>query len=186
MMAEAKSRLDEARQSYKSINRRDGLIGDFRVGIRDYRSSKKDVERHTILLRWILGQVPLVEAELKESEAAETGPDATHGTKRRLGRDEKVSTDRIPKRQRWSDQAMPSSGTTLQVKEKSGCGLHKDRVDDVPPPKGARFDNRSSNPRQDEHSGANQPPTKRTVLKSKVSNKHSLRSIRAPQPVVIP
>jgi hypothetical protein len=97
---------------------------DFVNATRDYRSAKKDAERHTILLRWILEQVPLVEAELKESEAAESRPITARGTKRKLGHDQdKVSKDRNPKRPRRNDQAIPSGSiTTAQQAKKRNPG----------------------------------------------------------------
>jgi hypothetical protein len=185
MLAEAQSRLDTARDSHKSIKQRGDLIGNFREGTRNYRRAKKDVERHNILLRWIPEPVPLVEAELKESEAAGRSS-AARGMKRRRRRDQdEVSKDRVPKMQRRHEEAIPSGGATLQVKEKSSRGRHKDTADDEPPPKRSRFGNRSLNPQQDGYCGADEPPPKRTVSKSnKVLNKRPLRSAGAPQSLV--
>ncbi|GAB1312196.1 hypothetical protein MFIFM68171_02406 [Madurella fahalii] len=60
-----------AEETWKSTKRRGDLITGFIRGIRDYRITKDDVHRQGILLQWILKQVPLVEAELNESKAAE-------------------------------------------------------------------------------------------------------------------
>jgi hypothetical protein len=184
MLAEAQSRLDTARDSHKSIKQRGDLIGDFREGTKNYRRAKKDAERHNILLRWILEQVPLVEAELKESEEARRSS-AARGTKRRCRRDQdEASKDRVPKRQRRNDEAIPSGGDT-QVKEKSRRGRHKDTADDEQPPKRSRFGNRSLHPQQDRYCGVDELPTKRTMTKSnKVPNKRPLRSAGAPKSLV--
>ena len=107
MLTEAQSRLDAAQASLKSIKRRGDLITDFICGTWDYKTAEKDAEHHSILVQWILEQLPLVEAELKASKTAEGGSDAERGTKRRLTRhqDDEPSSDRSPKKQRGNDQS---------------------------------------------------------------------------------
>ncbi|KAK3935219.1 hypothetical protein QBC46DRAFT_358433 [Diplogelasinospora grovesii] len=81
--------LDEvtARLLDVSLKSRSYLITEFVRGTWDYQGAKGDVERHSILLRWILEQVPLVEAELNESKASKGNSHTRHGTKRRLVRE---------------------------------------------------------------------------------------------------
>ena len=120
MIAKAQSRVDAAQESLRAIKRRGDLITDFIRGQFDYRDAKRDVERHSILLRWIREQVPLIEAELKESEAAEGSSHAERGTKRRLG------------------------AATSQGGEKSKRVRFDDH--DGPPPKRPRNDSQDSSP----------------------------------------
>ena len=68
LMIAAKIRLDSAKAALKLIRRRNGLVDKFHVNLRQYKIMKKDSERHEILLRWILDQVPLIETELNKTE----------------------------------------------------------------------------------------------------------------------
>ncbi|KAI8958177.1 hypothetical protein F5Y11DRAFT_50777 [Daldinia sp. FL1419] len=69
-LGEAHSRLIRARQTLKATKRRGDLITEFIRGTRPYQGEKENIYRHSILLQWILAQVPLIEAELQESKAA--------------------------------------------------------------------------------------------------------------------
>jgi hypothetical protein len=66
---------------------------------------KEDADRHSAKLRWILEQVPLVEAELRESKV-KGGSHTGHRTKRRLGQiqDYEVTGDRGHQKRRRSNQ----------------------------------------------------------------------------------
>jgi hypothetical protein len=79
----AQSRLDVAKEFLESIKRRNDLTTDFKRAARNYLIAKEDVDQHNAKLRWILEQVPLVEAELRESETAEGGSHTRRSTKRR-------------------------------------------------------------------------------------------------------
>jgi hypothetical protein len=140
-LAAAQSTLDTAKESLKSIKRRNDLITDFIRGTRNYQISKKNADRHNILLRWILEQVPLVEAE--------GSSDAGRGTKRRLRRDQdEVTRDRSPKKQKRNDQISPLSDgsvtSTAQTKEISKLG-RRDDTGDERPSKRFRNDGQDSN-----------------------------------------
>jgi hypothetical protein len=58
----AKRHLGRSRQGH--------LITECITGTWDYETAKTDIERHGVLLQWVLEQVPLIEAELSESRAA--------------------------------------------------------------------------------------------------------------------
>ncbi|KAF2271533.1 uncharacterized protein EI97DRAFT_462771 [Westerdykella ornata] len=60
----ARSQLEAAQAEYESIKRRIDCIGRFHRRTREYQIAKRDAERHELLLRWMLEQVPLIEAEL--------------------------------------------------------------------------------------------------------------------------
>ncbi|KAF2178449.1 hypothetical protein K469DRAFT_695492 [Zopfia rhizophila CBS 207.26] len=80
---EAQSKLDAAEKDYHSVKRRHNLIYEFTERTKNIRIAKRNAERHSILLRWMLQQVPLIELELKQSNT--TGNDSNgRGRRRRL------------------------------------------------------------------------------------------------------
>jgi hypothetical protein len=102
---EGQSRLDAAKVSLKSVQRRNDLITTFRTAATGYLTAKEDAERHSIRLRWILEQLPLIEAELERTGVAQGRSHTGHGTKRGLthDQDDEVTNDRRPqKRSRTS------------------------------------------------------------------------------------
>jgi hypothetical protein len=68
--------------------------------VRNYRIAKTDTVKHKAKLRWILEQLPLVEAELKESGAAQSWSHMGRGTKRKRNRDDDVTDIEPSKRLR--------------------------------------------------------------------------------------
>jgi hypothetical protein len=106
-MAAVKAKLDAANASLKLIKRRNDLVTEFSIAVRNYLIMKDEAGRHSIRATWILEQVPLVEAELNERGVIETGPDALRGIKRRGrnlddedGEDNEAAHDRSIKKQR--------------------------------------------------------------------------------------
>ncbi|KAI0008694.1 hypothetical protein F4779DRAFT_628283 [Xylariaceae sp. FL0662B] len=108
-MLAAKSRLEAAKESLTLVKRRNDLVAEFRqaigplgVGAEGYVTAKRDAKRYSLRIRWILDQVPLIEAESNGSSVAETGLDTVRGTKRRLSRDadDEAAHDRDIKKQR--------------------------------------------------------------------------------------
>ncbi|KAI1504212.1 hypothetical protein F5X99DRAFT_406282 [Biscogniauxia marginata] len=93
MMEEARSRLEAARASLRTVMRRCDLITEFVPGASDYEATEKKISLQRIRLEWVLEQVPLVEAELKEAEAAENSLGARGRTKRKLGDDQNDEGD---------------------------------------------------------------------------------------------
>ncbi|KAF2189914.1 hypothetical protein K469DRAFT_683268 [Zopfia rhizophila CBS 207.26] len=81
-LLEAQSKLDAAEKDYDSVKRRHNLIYEFTERTKNIRIAKRNAERHSILLRWMLQQVPLIELELKQSNT--TGNDSIRGRRRRL------------------------------------------------------------------------------------------------------
>ena len=96
-------RLNTAKESLKLVKRRNDCTTQFKIAVRNYLVTKRDAERHNRRVRWILKQVPLVEAELEESRATEVGRGAARGTKRReCDRDDEAEQDRATKKPRRS------------------------------------------------------------------------------------
>lgn len=58
----------EARERLRLINKRAYIVSDFARKTHTYRFALDRSERHELLLRWILDQIPLIEDELKEDE----------------------------------------------------------------------------------------------------------------------
>ncbi|CZR65639.1 uncharacterized protein PAC_15539 [Phialocephala subalpina] len=91
----AQSELDAAVKSLESIKRRDDLIYEFYKKTqlsqitkdgkrkRSYQSAKDDAKRRSILLRWILQQIPLIELELNQVKVAENDSNEEDGGKSR-------------------------------------------------------------------------------------------------------
>lgn len=106
-LATAESKLDAANKSLESIKRRNDLVHEFletvKLPLVSYVSRKDDAEWRSILLRWILQQIPIIERELNHAKVAENdlgGKDA--GVKRTSKRDraDESSEGRQAKRQR--------------------------------------------------------------------------------------
>ena len=127
-LAAAQSQLNAAQESFESTKRRGDLISEFICGTRGYLDKKTDVKRHSLLLRWILEQVPLIEAELEESKAAEASLHAGLDTKPRPKR---VREDDIPrdqhrlKRQKIMARSVRSQ-VVLRLRKQEG---HRGAVD---------------------------------------------------------
>lgn len=139
----AQSRLDAAKESLQLITRRNDLTTDFKRAARNYLIAKEDADRHSAKLRWILEQVPLVEAELRESDAAKGGPHTGRGTKRRLGhdQDDEITNDRRPEKRR-------RSGPNSSFSDISASSLRPTRE----PAKHSRRDNTAVDERPKTHS----------------------------------
>lgn len=135
MLAEAQSRLDAAQASLNSIRRRSDLIIDFVRGTWDNETAKKDAEHHSILVRWIMEQLPSVDAELKSSKVTEDCSSARRGTKRRCTYHQRdgLRNDRNPKKQRGNDQSSCSdvrAVSTTQAKGRPKRSRPDDAIED--------------------------------------------------------
>ncbi|KAL2133679.1 hypothetical protein VTI74DRAFT_1907 [Chaetomium olivicolor] len=66
-LATALSKLDSAKQSLESITKLNSLIESFKQTARKYHDDKREAMRHELLLRWIIEQIPVIEAEEKQN-----------------------------------------------------------------------------------------------------------------------
>ncbi|KAF2184526.1 hypothetical protein K469DRAFT_780839, partial [Zopfia rhizophila CBS 207.26] len=66
-LLEAQSRLDAAVKGYDSIKRRNDLIDKFTEQTMNIRIANEDAERHSILLRWMLQQLPMCFTAIRSS-----------------------------------------------------------------------------------------------------------------------
>ena len=135
-LAAAQSRLDAAAKTLESIKRRNGLVDEFYKKTqlsqitkdgkrkRSYQMAKKDAERRSILLRWILQQIPLIELELRQANVAENATDRASG--------------------RSCDGATELSEEQKPEKQERKHSRHDDTVDEELPSKRPRYDGQGS------------------------------------------
>lgn len=86
-LSAARSRLAMAEMSLNKISKRRNLIVDFHRQTKSYKIAKTDANNQSILLRWILQQVPLIESELNpgvSSGKVSTGLTSQRRSKRKL------------------------------------------------------------------------------------------------------
>jgi hypothetical protein len=69
-----------ARSRLKQVVKRADLIEEFVISTADFECAKRDADRHRILLPWIREQIPLIEADLSQTE--EAGIERAKTTKR--------------------------------------------------------------------------------------------------------
>lgn len=119
-LAAAQSELATAKESFDPIQKRNHLVSEFWGQTVDYRRAKDDAKRHTTILQWMLGQIPLIELELglNLSKVVENNPDSGDGRGKGLkrGRNEGKGPERT---------------------------LHHDHVADEPPSKRLRHNESS-------------------------------------------
>ena len=103
----ARSKLAAATKSHEQISRRRELIRKFKLQTKSYRIAKSDADRQSMLLRWILKQVPLVELELKPTKVSEndsTEVNGGHQRKLKRNRTDDRSEEPFSKRQRQDSE----------------------------------------------------------------------------------
>lgn len=108
---EARREMEKAQERLDSITNRTDRICDFVGDAVDLKVPKRDAALHRTLIPWILEQVPLIEAELKQTKAMISGSDKTKRTKRRLDSDD-TSQQRAPKKQRLGHMDKGSAFST--------------------------------------------------------------------------
>lgn len=101
--AEALAKLTQAEANLRLTDARGDAIGAFLQTIREYRCQKVEVERHSLLLRWIEQQIPSIE---RESNLRKTGSDVP------ACKDNKKSLKRV--RPRDLDEVQTSAGRSLR------------------------------------------------------------------------
>ncbi|KAF8846869.1 hypothetical protein BDZ45DRAFT_733970 [Acephala macrosclerotiorum] len=135
-LAAAQSRLDAAAKTLESIKRRNDLVYEFYKKTqlsqitkdgkrkRSYQMAREDADRRSILLRWILQQIPLIELELKQAKVAENDSDRANG--------------------KSCDGAAELSEEQSSEKQERKRSRQDDTVDDELPSKRPRYDGQRS------------------------------------------
>lgn len=91
------------------------LISEFEGTARDYHEVKDKEARSSIGARWILKQIPLIEAELNESHATETSSGAVHDTQQHICNENDKATQIHNIKQQRRDVGMVGSPSDLQI-----------------------------------------------------------------------
>lgn len=115
MMEAAANKLNAANKRCQQIMRRSNKISKFIQGTHGYNSAKKDAARQRSLVQWVLEQVPLIEAEVGESQENEAGT-GTNKKKKRSVAEEDGSENPRRKKQKVEQRALastPSHRTTI-------------------------------------------------------------------------
>jgi hypothetical protein len=109
----SRSRLDVALKQLESVQRRNSLITNFNSAARSHGRAKEAAQRHFARVQWILDQVPLVEAEMREAKAAE-GNSKNPSGKSKTGGEQGVQGRRKRARGQSEDQpAKPPTGAHM-------------------------------------------------------------------------
>ena len=104
-----------AKQEFDRLMTIDNLRLAFANRTSELGSVKQESDNHDLLLRWVLEQVPLVEAEQNEADRAKASPTDVPGRKRALNSDESTG-EPGPKRARVHEpQATAQVDASLDV-----------------------------------------------------------------------
>lgn len=98
MIDKAHARLNKATAALKRVKRRGNLVTDFIRATFGHKRARRNLEHHGLLVRWMLEQIPLIEAETSKPRTSGGRSQAGRGTKRRHGRDggDEPTDDRAP------------------------------------------------------------------------------------------
>ncbi|MCJ1260127.1 hypothetical protein MMC24_007967 [Lignoscripta atroalba] len=112
----ARSELAIALKALDTIDRRASMVNDFSRQTASYRRSKYYADRLSILLRWMLQQVSLIELELNPAKVTEndpTGGDGRHRRRLKRNRADDLNEESVSKRQRQDREShtVPDSKT---------------------------------------------------------------------------
>jgi hypothetical protein len=127
-LVDAQSMLDAAKEMRESIRTRNNLTTDFIRQTNPYVIAKEDAERHRILLRWMLQQVPLIELESNPPNVARNGSDRRDSSRRlKRNRPEELDEeqrlldntidDRPSKRPKNSGKPLPRRSSRIAERE---------------------------------------------------------------------
>ena len=104
-LAQTQTRLDRAIKAAKAAEKRYRLIHAFLMAQNPYKQAKENAERHKILLRWILNQIPLIETEGAENVPHLAPSSSSNNKKRAREDDEEEALGEDPvKRHKSEDQ----------------------------------------------------------------------------------
>ncbi|OAX82484.1 hypothetical protein ACJ72_03167 [Emergomyces africanus] len=150
-LLEAQSELIAAEKNRDFLEHRDKVIGDYIQATANAREFKGNAERHTILLTWILEQLPLIELEMKQSyAAANTLNEGSSKGKRSLRRADRPNPGEGPIGQTKGDKDDPMTlgslaPTATTTQGSRGRKRSHDILDEEQPSKRPRRSTRNNN-----------------------------------------
>ncbi|EPE25350.1 hypothetical protein GLAREA_01262 [Glarea lozoyensis ATCC 20868] len=116
-LSAAKTKLNAATDSLEHITKRRNIIVDFHRQTKTFVIAKEEVARQSLLLRWMLQQVPLIERESNLTEVASTDSAVDNpGNQRKLKRDRADDDNEKPSSKRTrrdSETNTPPDGKTM-------------------------------------------------------------------------
>ncbi|KAK7421732.1 hypothetical protein QQZ08_009820 [Neonectria magnoliae] len=121
MLGAATNKLNTAKERLQWIKRRNDQTTTFVQETSGYDDAKRDAARQSMLIQWLLEQVPLIEAEMTQSKVTKTGPGRMTRSKRRLTTDEEPQGEQSPKRPKLDHQESgpPASSSSPRVPSKA-------------------------------------------------------------------
>ncbi|KAF2757511.1 hypothetical protein EJ05DRAFT_486559 [Pseudovirgaria hyperparasitica] len=141
-LSKARSRLETIQAEVASLQRRSDCLIEFIHRTRVYRTAKKDAEHHEVLLRWMLQQIPLIEAELNPPNAPVSDKRGGKNLRKR-SRNRSEELDRISQQQsrgegvsgRGSDRLAPADASFQEPPSKRSrrTANHADNALDIQP-----------------------------------------------------
>ncbi|KAL2171812.1 hypothetical protein VTG60DRAFT_1509 [Thermothelomyces hinnuleus] len=165
-LAVAHSRLVAAKEARKALEIRGDLITDFIRGTWDYAEQKRNIYRQRVRLQWALEQLPLIEAELDESNGSRAG----RGAKRSKPRQSNDGTDVWGPAERKKDEpSVPADDTRASARARK------------PPKRGAHDDMNHPRPLKRPRNDSNKPTSHATSGMSGISKNCLSRSIETSQ-----
>ena len=130
-LAAANSTLESGENVLATIQRRNSLVAKFYIQFgqmrkvngmlqKSYREAEKDARRRSMLLRWILQQLPLIELELEN----DTSGINCRKRKARDSCDDKFNNLKTAKRQRRAEKSSRKFGPQFRIGFKIHVSLH--------------------------------------------------------------
>jgi hypothetical protein len=120
-LSAAQLKLDAAVRSLWEVQTANGIIKDFKTKVGRYRTAQQNIGCRSILLKWILEQIPQIEREMKSEKGAANREndhtDERRGLKR--GRDDELNDEPDSKRLR-PNGGVPDHGTQRSCKPHDG------------------------------------------------------------------
>ena len=120
MMKAVTGRLRAAKARRHSVWMRSCYISTYLDKTSHYMYLKREAARQELLVEQIMGQIPLVEAEMIQSQTHEDTPDITGRAKRKLAPNENRSTRRTHKRQKLVHQESLHANSSASSVSKTG------------------------------------------------------------------
>ena len=116
LLKHATENLLDAKEWLEQLQRRSNDIIQFVRATFDYDDAVRSAARHRVLLRWVLGQVPLIEAEVNAPKVDRPGSDGGRITKRKIATDEEPPERQSPKRLSLAVEGLRLASTSASPK----------------------------------------------------------------------
>ena len=114
----ARSKLATATKSLEKISMRRKLISEFKIRTKSFSMAQDNASSQSILLRWILQQIPLIELELNPAGVTKNDSAQQNGKRRRSLKRNRIddrNEESVSKRRRQDDENFMLSESKLRV-----------------------------------------------------------------------